>query len=107
MYFAGHFGPQGGITDASTGADEDAPAPEETSRCIPVSPYRRAMEPGNDELLTIPEAIEKLRISRTHFFRLKREGVITDIRLGHRTLIPGKEIQRLIDERYHPPKSDG
>lgn len=73
-----------------------------------VSTYRRGMEPGNDDrLLTIPEAIERLRISRTHFFRLKRQGIITDIRLGHRTLIPQREIARLIDERYHPPKSDG
>ncbi|WP_040525232.1 MULTISPECIES: helix-turn-helix domain-containing protein [Mycobacteriales] len=65
------------------------------------------MEPGRDELLTIPEAIERLRISRTHFFRLKRQGVIVGMRLGHRTLIPQREIVRLIDERYHPPKSDG
>lgn len=65
------------------------------------------MEPGNDELLTIPEAIERLRISRTHFFRLKRRGEIVGIQLGYRTLIPQREIARLIDERYHPPKSDG
>lgn len=65
------------------------------------------MEPSRDDrLLTIPEAIEKLRISRTHFFRLKRQGVIVGIQLGHRTLIPSREIQRLIDERYHPPESD-
>ncbi|QQG95893.1 helix-turn-helix domain-containing protein [Mycobacteroides chelonae] len=61
------------------------------------------MEPGRDELLTIPEAIERLRISRTHFFRLKRRGEIVGMRLGHRTLIPAREIARLIDERYHPP----
>ncbi|SKE70364.1 Uncharacterised protein [Mycobacteroides abscessus subsp. massiliense] len=48
------------------------------------------MEPTDDRLLTIPEAIQALRISRTHFFRLKREGVITDMRLGHRTLIPSR-----------------
>lgn len=71
-----------------------------------VWPYGRGMEPGNDELLTIPEAIERLRISRTHFFRLKRQGVIIGMRLGHRTLIPSREIQRLIDERYRPPGSD-
>ncbi|MCV7143582.1 helix-turn-helix transcriptional regulator [Mycolicibacterium fortuitum] len=65
------------------------------------------MEPTDDRLLTIPEAIQALRISRTHFFRLKREGIITAIRLGHRTLIPSREITRLIEERYHPPKSDG
>lgn len=61
------------------------------------------MEPGHDELLTIPEAIERLRISRTHFFRLKRRGEIVGIQLGYRTLIPAREIARLIDERYHPP----
>lgn len=74
-----------------------------------VSSYCPDMEPTDDRLLTIPEAIQALRISRTHFFRLKREGVITDIRLGHRTLIPSREITRLIAERYHPPepKSDG
>lgn len=73
-----------------------------------ISTYRRGMEPGNDDrLLTIPEAIQRLRISRTHFFRLKREGIITDIRLGHRTLIPSREITRLIEERYRPPRGDG
>lgn len=62
------------------------------------------MDSGHDDhLLTIPEAISALRISRTHFFRLKRRGEIVGIQLGHRTLIPAKEIQRLIDERYRPP----
>lgn len=67
------------------------------------------MEPGHDQLLTIPEAIERLRISRTHFFRLKRQGVIVGMRLGCRTLIPQQEIARLIAERYRPPapKGDG
>lgn len=72
-----------------------------------VSSYGRGMEPGDDALLTIPEAIERLRISRTHFFRLKRRGEIVGIQLGCRTLIPAREITRLIAERYHPPKSDG
>lgn len=72
-----------------------------------VSPYRRDMEHTDDRLLTIPEAIEKLRISRTHFFRLKRRGEIVGIQLGYRTLIPSREITRLIDERYRPPKGDG
>ncbi len=72
-----------------------------------VWPYRRRMDQGRDELLTIPEAIARLRISRTHFFRLKRRGEIVGIQLGYRTLIPQREIVRLIDERYHPPKGDG
>lgn len=72
-----------------------------------VSSYGRGMEPADDRLLTIPEAIERLRISRTHFFRLKRQGVIVGMRLGHRTLIPSREIARLIAERYRPPSDDG
>ncbi|MFN6549530.1 helix-turn-helix transcriptional regulator [Mycolicibacterium septicum] len=68
------------------------------------------MESGDsDRLLTIPEAYTALRISRSHFFRLKRQGVICCIQLGHRTLVPAREISRLIAERYHPPapKGDG
>ncbi|WP_100522436.1 helix-turn-helix transcriptional regulator [Mycobacteroides abscessus] len=65
------------------------------------------MEQGDDRLLTIPEAIQALRISRTHFFRLMREGVIVPMRLGGRTLIPAREISRLIDERYRPPPPSG
>lgn len=63
------------------------------------------MEP--DRLPTIPQAIERLRMSRTRFFPPKRQGVITDIRLGFRTLIPAREVVRLIDERYRPPMPKG
>lgn len=62
---------------------------------------------GSDRLLTIPEAIEALRISRTHFFRLKREGIIVGMRLGYRVLIPLAEIRRLIEENYRPPRRSG
>ncbi|SIG33623.1 DNA-binding protein, excisionase family [Mycobacteroides abscessus subsp. abscessus] len=68
--------------------------------------YCPDMEP-DDRLLTIPEAIRVLRISRTHFFRLMRNGAIVPMRLGHRTLIPAREITRLINERYHPPAPKG
>ncbi|SLH42571.1 DNA-binding protein, excisionase family [Mycobacteroides abscessus subsp. massiliense] len=69
--------------------------------------YCPDMEP-DDRLLTIPEAIAELRISRTHFFRLMRQGTIVPMRLGGRTLIPAREIQRLINENYRPPpKGDG
>ncbi|WP_225320255.1 helix-turn-helix domain-containing protein [Rhodococcus erythropolis] len=67
--------------------------------------YRRSMESdGSDRLLTIPEAYTALRISRTHFFRLMRNGVIVPMRLGHRVLIPQAEIRRLIEENYRPPR---
>ena len=49
-------------------------------------------------LLSIPEAIEELRISRTHFYRLKRQGRFRTVRLGYRVLVPRQEIERLIAE---------
>lgn len=51
---------------------------------------------GDDWLYTVPQALEALRISRSHFFKLRRQGVITTIKLGHRTAVPRREISRLI-----------
>ncbi|TLH49149.1 hypothetical protein C1S80_28795 [Mycolicibacterium aubagnense] len=56
----------------------------------------------SDRLLTIPEAIVALRIGRSHFFKLKREGVIGTVRLGARTLVPQREITRVINEALKP-----
>jgi len=52
----------------------------------------------DDWLFTVPEALEALRISRSHFFKLRRQGVITTIKLGHRTAVPRREISRLIEQ---------
>ena len=52
----------------------------------------------SDWLLTIPETVEALRISRSHFFKLKNRGVIETVKLGSRTVVPLREITRLIDE---------
>ncbi|ORA27403.1 helix-turn-helix transcriptional regulator [Mycobacterium aquaticum] len=49
-------------------------------------------------LLSIPEAIAELRISRTQLYRMRAQGRIRVLRLGHRVLVPYREIQRLIDE---------
>jgi len=49
-------------------------------------------------LLTVPEAAAQLRISRSHFFKLKRRGIIETVKLGSRTVVPRREIARLIDE---------
>jgi excisionase family DNA binding protein len=54
--------------------------------------------PDDEWLLTVPEAAAQLRISRSHFFKLKRRGVIETIKLGSRTVVPRREISRLIDE---------
>ncbi|ORA27404.1 helix-turn-helix domain-containing protein [Mycobacterium aquaticum] len=52
----------------------------------------------DDHLYTIPEAIEALRIGSSHFYKLMQTQVIRPLRLGSRTLIPRREISRLIRE---------
>lgn len=49
-------------------------------------------------LLSIPEAIVELRISRSQFYRIRSKGLIRTLKLGHRVLVPRREIERLIDE---------
>lgn len=49
-------------------------------------------------LLSIPEALDELRISRSQLYRMRAQGRIRVVRLGYRVLVPYKEIERLIDE---------
>lgn len=49
-------------------------------------------------LLSIPEAIEELRISRTHFYRIRAQGRIRVVKLGYRVLVPRQEIDRIVNE---------
>lgn len=55
-----------------------------------------------DSLLTIPETAAVLRVSQRHLFRLLQRGCIRPLRLGSRTLVPHREIRRLIDEALAP-----
>lgn len=52
--------------------------------------------PTSTQLLTIPEALRVLRISRSTFYKLAARGDIRTLRLGGRTLVPEREIERLI-----------
>lgn len=54
--------------------------------------------PEDGSLLTVAEAVATLRISRSHFFKMKRQGIIQTVKLGPRTAVPRREIMRLIDE---------
>ena len=65
--------------------------------------------PEDEWLLTVPEAAAQLRISRSHFFKLKRRGIIETVKLGSRTVVPRREITRLIDEAMaasNPPEPE-
>ena len=50
----------------------------------------------SNRILTIPEAIAALRIGKSSFYKLTAEGRIRTLRLGGRTLVPEREIERLI-----------
>lgn len=54
-------------------------------------------------LLTIPEAVSKLRISQRTFFRLMARGEIRKVKIGGRTLIRHSELLRFVDTCEETP----
>ena len=48
------------------------------------------------QLLTIPEAAEALRVSQSQLFKMMKQGDLTAVKFGRRTLIERDEIQRVI-----------
>ena len=50
----------------------------------------------SNRLFTIPEALQALRIGKSSFYKLTARGEIRTLRLGGRTLVPEREIDRLI-----------
>ena len=53
------------------------------------------------DLYEINEALDLLQISRATLFRWIRNGKITPLKLGRRTLIPLSEIKRLNNEQVN------
>lgn len=51
-----------------------------------------------NRFFSVEEAAELLRISRAFIFKLIRAGKIKPVRLGRRTIIAGREIQRALAE---------
>ena len=47
---------------------------------------------------TVPEACRELNVSRSHFYRLIREGKVRVIRFGRSVRVSPEERQRLIRE---------
>ena len=50
----------------------------------------------SNRLFTIPEALQALRIGKSSFYKLTAKGEFRTLRLGGRTLVPEREIDRLI-----------
>lgn len=53
---------------------------------------------GVNPWLTIPEACIAMRIGRTKFYELERDGHITVLRFGARRVVPAAELVRLTEE---------
>ncbi|MBN7296566.1 helix-turn-helix domain-containing protein [Mycobacteroides abscessus] len=50
------------------------------------------------ELLTVEEALERLRISRATLHRLMAQGRIARVKIGSRSFVSATEITRFINE---------
>lgn len=89
---------QGNPSDGRQHRTVDAGVPRPAARhdSAVQSDAPRALTP--DTLLTVPEAAAALRIGRTHLYKLVGEGKLRTVKLGARTLVPYREIQRFIDE---------
>lgn len=48
------------------------------------------------KLFTIPEACERLRISRATLYKLIKRGTLTLVKVGGKSLIPEEAIQKLL-----------
>lgn len=54
---------------------------------------------GTKRVLTVEEAAEALRISRSAAYAAVRSGVIPSLRVGRRLLVPAAGLARLLGER--------
>ena len=56
------------------------------------------------QFVTVPEALQILRVGRTRFYELLNAGELSAVRLGRRTLVRADEIDRFIHtlEAYQP-----
>ena len=50
-----------------------------------------------EKLLTVAETVEILRITRTTLYRHMRNGLLSPIKIGKRTLFREKDLERLIE----------
>ncbi|HZX76165.1 helix-turn-helix domain-containing protein [Lysobacter sp.] len=52
----------------------------------------------------VPEACQRIGVSRTILYALIKEGEINPIKIGKRTLIPDSELIRLVDRMQRGEK---
>ena len=57
-----------------------------------------ALSPTRPVAFSVPEAALQLSVSRSFIYLLINRGEIRPVKLGSRTLIPAREIDRLIED---------
>lgn len=50
-----------------------------------------------DTVYTVPEAIRRLKCSKSTFYRAKRAGEIQTVKFRRRTLVPITEVDRILN----------
>jgi excisionase family DNA binding protein len=80
-----------------------------TSHSLPSSPAGSALDGDLRVLIPLPEAAERLGISRWQAYKLARSGRLPTTRLGARDLhVPAAVLRRIEQEGLPPaPESDG
>lgn len=59
-------------------------------------------EMADRKVMTVPEAGQKLGISRNSAYQAAREGQIPTIRIGRRLLVPVAAFERFLDGDHQP-----
>lgn len=57
------------------------------------------------ELLRVPEAAERLSLSRSQTYQMAAAGQLPTVRVGRALRIPARELERWVDSRVVSPLS--
>ncbi|WP_040694421.1 helix-turn-helix domain-containing protein [Nocardia vinacea] len=80
-------------------ADGDTPNADALRTQIANLPTQPASSVGRTpDLLTIPEACARLRLSRWGLYQLINNRELATVKIGRRRFVPLTEVQRFVDE---------
>lgn len=58
--------------------------------------YHQKVTSLQPRAFTVPDTLRLLSISRSHLYALALKGEVRIVKIGHRTLVPASEIDRLV-----------
>lgn len=78
--------------------DLNAQLAETLAALLASATAKPAPPPPTETVLTVEEAAERLKISKSLVYKAIADGQIKSLLIGRRRLVPASEIQRLIEE---------